>query len=444
MSTRRLLGVVDSDSYVKWGASLLSELSDGWQVELVTVDSRLAASEAQLAFALAGTGFGADAAPRLTLQGIVDKLNGEGHDAVFVSTSGAVAEALITTVTQKVRPRPVIMTGLPGISSPAKYKGLFRRAQADLFVLHSHREIREYRQLAAERGMTHDFVLATLPFLRHSATASAAAAPAAASAPAPAERDSIVFAAQPGVPFTLPERRLVVDWLVKTAEAHPEFRVVIKVRAQAGERQTHREKYPYADFVPQRAPRNLVVEAGSMADHLARAIGFVTVSSTAAIEAIAAGVPSLVLTDFGVSGELINEVFVGSGLLGPARDLIAARFRNVDPRWRQENYFHDPADNDWQQQLAAMAELRDAGLLAERPAKRRSRGGVLRRAWDRKRAFGSYDRTLLGYLAASIGYPYLFARERVEALIQAASPALDEESREAAEPDELTAPAGRG
>lgn len=429
---RKILGVVDSDSYVKWGAALLAQLSDDWRVDLVTVDSRIAASAAQLAAALDGTGFPAHSAPRAGLQQITDRLNAEGHDAVFVSTSGAASEAVITEVTRKTARRPVIMTGLPGISTPAKYKGLFRRAQADLFVLHSHREIRDYEELSRRRGIPHNFVLATLPFLEHRGEASAVSA----------ERDSIVFAAQAGVPKTLVERQALTGWLVETARAHPSLRVVIKVRAQSGERQTHRERYPYTELIPADAPPNLVVEGGPMAAHLARAVGFVTVSSTAAIEAIAAGVPSLVLSDFGVSGELINEVFLGSGLLGTSRELIAARFKQVDADWRHDNYFHDPADNDWHTQLEALAQLRDAGLLPARPAARRSQGGRLRRAWDRKRAFGAYDRTPLGYLAASIGYPVLAARRaarslegRLRGTRRFETPEFD---------DEVTAPAGRG
>lgn len=399
---RRLLGVVDSDSYAKWGAALLSHLDrDAWQVDLTVVGSRPAASDAQLAAALAGTAFEADAVPRASVREIVDRLGREGYDAVFVSTSGAVAEVVITEVTRKVDPRPVILTGLPGISSPAKYKGIFRRAQADLFVLHSHREVREYQELAAARGMTHSFALATLPFLEHVRSARAAV------------RDSIVFAPQPGVPWGYDERVAMAGWLVEAARANPGLRVVVKVRARAGELQTHRELYPYPELLPADRPANLLVAAGPMSEHLARAVGFVTVSSTAAIEAIAADVPALVLTDFGVSGELINEVFVGSGLLGSSRELIAGRFRQVDPAWRHDNYFHDPSENTWQGRLGEFVQLRDAAALPDRPAQRTSRGGALRRAWDRKRAFGAHDHTALGYAAATIGYPVLYARRLV-------------------------------
>jgi hypothetical protein len=181
-----------------------------------------------------------------------------------------------------------------------------------------------------------------------------------------------------------------------------------------------------------------------MAAHLARAVGFATISSTAAVEAIAADVPSLVLTDFGVSGRLINEVFVGSGLLGTSADLIAGRFRTVDPRWQADNYFHDPRENDWQRLLEEFALLRDAGALPARPPQRRSRGGALRRAWDRKRAFGPYDHSLSGYLAVAIGYPYLALRDRLGAAAKGRQAAATAPQTGPETGPAVTAPAERG
>ncbi|GAA3419482.1 DUF6716 putative glycosyltransferase [Streptosporangium vulgare] len=77
-----------------------------------------------------------------------------------------------------------------------------------------------------------------------------------------------------------------------------------------------------------------------MHEHLAHAAGFVTVSSTAALEAIAQKVPLLVLSDFGVGAEMINLVFEDSGLLGTLDDLSAGRFLDPDDAWCKVNYFH--------------------------------------------------------------------------------------------------------
>jgi hypothetical protein len=94
----------------------------------------------------------------------------------------------------------------------------------------------------------------------------------------------------------------------------------------AGEEQTHTESYPLPDLLAPDAPPNLVVESGPMSEHLRRARGFVTISSTAVLEARALGIPSILLDDFGVDASLINEVFADSGLLALSSDLIALLF----------------------------------------------------------------------------------------------------------------------
>ncbi|QKS17108.1 hypothetical protein HUN59_13610 [Curtobacterium sp. Csp2] len=125
----------------------------------------------------------------------------------------------------------------------------------------------------------------------------------------------------------------------------------------------------------------------------------------AVLEAVARGVPALTLTDFGVSRALINEVFVDSGLEGDAVDLVEGRFGNVRPEWLHDNHFHSPAEDDWADRAEELMVLRDAGALTVRPAARRSGGGALRRAWERKNALGAADRTAIGVVALVLGTP---------------------------------------
>lgn len=396
---RRVVGLVDTDSFAKWGAHLLSAAPAHWSLELLTVATPRSASPAQLraAFRDVDARLGPiDLAPPepLSVDEVVARLQADPPDAVLVSCIGPVAEVLIDQVLRSVPRRPVLFTGLPGISFPAKWKGVFLRARADLFVLHSHREVREYRSLATAGGVEPSFALATLPFARSTGAPRAGVV-----------RDSVVFAAQPSVPAEEDDRRRVVGWLADTARAHPEWRVVVKTRAAAGEQQTHRETFPYADLLPTDAPSNLVVEAGPMSVHLDRAVALVTISSTAVLEAVARGVPALTLTDFGTSRSLINEVFVDSGLEGTADDLVQGRFGTVRAEWMADNYFHHAADDDWADRAEELMRLRDAGSLVDRPAARRSRGGALRRAWERRNALGDHDRSAIGRVAALIGTP---------------------------------------
>ncbi|MES1169218.1 MAG: DUF6716 putative glycosyltransferase, partial [Leifsonia sp.] len=284
-----------------------------------------------------------------------------------------------------------IVTGLPGISIPATRKALAFRRQADLFVLHSRREVREFTRLSREHGWTHRFALATLPFIeRHEASGGT----------------DLVFAAQAVVPRDPDERRRVLALLIAAAAADPSRRVVIKVRGLTGEAQTHAEHVSYPELLQEvdRAPDNLVVSSASMSAALDEAEGLVTVSSTAAIEAIARGIPVIALDVFGVSDELINPVFEGSGLFGGAAAVLRREFRHPEPSWRDDNYFHAAHDDDVAVQLEALVAARCQGVLpAREPA--RKLGGALRLAWDRKRAFGEVDRSIAGAVAVAVGTP---------------------------------------
>lgn len=404
---RRVVGIADADSFVKWGASLLDGLPADWELDLVVVASALTASPRQVADAVAQTRFSSVGARFLTLTALLADESIGRADAVLVACRGPVAEVVLRALSLRGRNRPVLISGLPGISIPAKWKGIFYRAQSDLFVLHSHREVRAYRTLASEKETTVEFALATLPFTRLPRATSASAG----------HRDTIVFAAQAIVPRERNERLWLVGRLCQLARAHPDLRVVIKVRALPGEEQTHAEEDPLPDLLPPNTPPNLLVEAGPMIAHLERAVGFASVSSTAVLEAAALGIPSILLDDFGISPLLINEVFAGSGLLASSDDLLALRFPLLDLGWLTDNYAHPDADNTFQDRLELLLRDRDRnGLPIRRPA-RRSRGGALRRAWDRRHALGRSDRSVLGFAALLIGWPMFVLRRRRRAML---------------------------
>lgn len=164
------------------------------------------------------------------------------------------------------------------------------------------------------------------------------------------------------------------------------------------------ERDAYLDLLPARRPENLVVSYGSMAQALSTAAGLVTVSSTAAVEAVAQGVPVIALDSFGVSKSLLNTVFVGSGLLGGRSEVVAGRFRHPHPVWLRDNYFHPSAESTWWEHVEQLVALRFAGGL---PAKRvpAARGGAMHEAWHRASVLGANDRTLRGTAALAVGVP---------------------------------------
>ncbi|MEV0612675.1 DUF6716 putative glycosyltransferase [Nonomuraea sp. NPDC050404] len=335
-----MLAVADSDSYLKWAACLLGDLPPGCVTELVVVRTPIAPSPEQIAAAVGGL----EAPPVLSARSVRRLAERTRPDVILVACTGPVVDVLVAETLGDLRPRPVFASGLPGISVPATDKAWVFRSGCDLFVVHSEREVAEFSEIAGRLGGGGAVGLARLPFLRPDLTA--------------AGGNRVVFATQAKVPRERDERERILTALAALAARRPDLDVVVKLRALEEERQTHNERFHYQRLWREMGePGRLAFEAGSMYEQLQRAAGFVTVSSTAALEAVAMGVPSLVLSDFGVSAEMINLVFEDSDLLGTLDELAGGGFRHASKEWCAANYFHPPLRNDWTGQLG--------GLVAE-------------------------------------------------------------------------------
>ena len=403
-ATVTVLAIADSGSCVKWGATLLGQVPDDWQRSLIVLASPVLPSGEQLAAALNGTEESIGAPRILDLSALAVQIATLVPDVALLSVRGPLVKVVVRAIVGATVVRPVIVSGLPGISIPATKRAIEHRAQVNFFVLHSRREVREFEALAARMSIDMPFGLATLPFLPHMAMPQKTQ-----------DRNrngEVIFATQAKVPAEKADRLALLGWLAESARRHPYMRVVVKVRAARGEHQAHAERYDYADLMDElqpRAPHSLVVAGGAMSDHLAGAAGLVTVSSTAAIEAIALSIPVIIVNDFGVSAEPINTVFEDSGLFGNCGDLVEGRFRHPNAAWLDDNYFHDAEQNDWVRRVDELLAARAAGGLTLMPLRPGAFGGAIRCAWDRKRALGRFDRSWTGIAALAVGTPVRYA-----------------------------------
>ena len=142
----RVVAVADTDSYVKWAAALLGSRPDAVDGRLLVLDTPLVVSEAQQRSALAGSGL--TDVWRVSFDDLPARLAERDPDVVLLAARGPLVRVLARVVRTCV-PSSVIATGLPGISVPATRKALVYRASCDVFVLHSHREVREFTALAS-------------------------------------------------------------------------------------------------------------------------------------------------------------------------------------------------------------------------------------------------------------------------------------------------------
>jgi hypothetical protein len=265
-----------------------------------------------------------------------------------------------------------LVTGLPGISVPANRRAVISRTACDLFLLHSKREVAEFTEIGELLAPHLVFGLAPLPFLpvrpKHASHGQLG--------------PNLVFAAQAKVPTQRADREKILLALADAGSA------VVKLRAWSSERQTHTETWSYPEIMNGLVARcRLSADAvafvsGSMHDALCRSRGLATVSSTAALEAMAMNRPTLIISDFGVSAEMINLVFEESGCIGTLDDLRCGRLFQPDPQWLDANYFHPAEENNWMDLLTRLLVLRAAGSLPARP---RSRVALHRRIRRRLR-----------------------------------------------------------
>jgi Putative glycosyltransferase (DUF6716) len=329
-ATIRVLAIADTDSYLKWSTTTLDALPDLWESRQLLIQNPVMPSEAQIQ---AATGRPVEFVSHAALR---RRIRLERPDVVLLACTGPVVSALAAQRVFRGRTRPVLVTGLPGISVPATIRAVASRAGCDLFLLHSKREVDEFAEIGAWRA------------------------------------PNLVFAAQAKVPTEREHREKI---LLALADAGP---AVVKLRAWSEEQQTHRETWSYPEIMNDLVMRgHLRADAvgfvgGSMQSALHRSRGLVTVSSTAALEAMAMNRPILIISDFGVSAEMINLVFEGSGCLGTLDDLRCGRLSQPDPAWLAANYFHPADANNWLELLNQLLELRATGQLPQRPRSRAS------------------------------------------------------------------------
>ena len=135
---------------------------------------------------------------------------------------------------------------------------------------------------------------------------------------------TVMFADQPTVPKTLAERTYLYQRLADYARAHPDRRVILKPRHRPDEDTFHRmSKHPEILLEGMELPSNLEVDYTPVSDMLNEIDLMLTVSSTAALEALGHGIRTAFVLDLGIHERLGNQIFTDSGLLRTFDQLIA-------------------------------------------------------------------------------------------------------------------------
>jgi hypothetical protein len=344
-----VIAVTETESHLRWAAGLIGQLPAGTRVDMLQVAAPTRPSPIRRDAALVGTPFHGRTLEVVSPEQLLRRVAVDRPDAVLLACAGPAGHPFQEAL-GRAEHRPVLVSGTPGIALPARRQVWGHRGAVDLLVVHSRREVAEYDLVRGPLDKTGRIGLATLPFLR--------VGPRAVSG-----GDAVVFAAQGRVPRGRTDRLAVLCALDRLAGTRPDLEILVKTRGDHPDRPTRYEHHDYGDLVRGMAragrlrhPERIRVVDGPLAEHLDRAAGFVTVSSTAALEAMARRVPLLVVDGFEADPRTANEVFVGSGCLGGLGALARGEFRHPDRGWMDRNYFHPAAENTWVSDLQQLGE----------------------------------------------------------------------------------------
>ncbi|MFF5401599.1 DUF6716 putative glycosyltransferase [Streptomyces misionensis] len=320
----RVAVLADSDTRWKWGALTARRLTPA-DAE-VRLDGYLLRGRATpTARQLSEVGVRADSLREVTGVEFLHAMGREPYDVLVLALVGGGVQAMLHGLRNVwgTGRRPVVVTGYVGVVYEKLTDGLLLRHGADLVLANSRHDADRFR--AVYEGVGADASSVTevaLPFL--------------GGEPYTGEHDpyTVVFAAQPSVPDNRRDRTYLLDRLIGHARRHPEREVLLKLRSKPGEHTTHIEELPYQKLVQGKdVPANFRLVYGHMGEVLDRSDLLVTVSSTAALEALHRRVPTVVLTDLGVREALGNHHFTGSGCLASWDQLDAGHRPAPDEEW---------------------------------------------------------------------------------------------------------------
>ena len=346
------------DNAINWSAPVAEEVvARGGKVRFfVPTDDRHALSEKQLeridSFPITSLTLPqiADEA-RASCDVVIPMLPGHGaFDLVELMRGDAtVAETGPQTT------HPVIAGGFFGVMANNPHHGYQMRLGFDVLALNSESDRELFAELVDGLGLSTDSLLVSgLALLSGS--------------PEPQKTGPIkrlLFADQPSVPSNPEERRYIYRSLIAYANAHPEREVVIKPRTRPGEGTFHKSEYtPEQVLETLEFPPNFSIDYTSIAVQLDYTDLVLTVSSTAAVEALGKGCRVAIISDLGVNQNLMNPMFARSGLLRTFAQITADEIGSPNADWLQSYFPGEPTVTPAAALLNRVSELLESG---ERP-----------------------------------------------------------------------------
>jgi len=376
----RALFVVAHDSQFKWAAATSRPFRDnGCSVSFFAPSEHADISPTQMADA------GIDSSEVIFGNAYSYVEYWATHDVVFFVTPGGISERYIFALRDRIKKdptkRPIIVSAYVGMVIDGHVTGYLYRAAADLICVNSPYDYKVYAEAARELGLTTSNLVITGLSIIGAETAPQKTGPIM----------NVLFADQTAIPKLARDRQLIYQNLLEYAREHPTRSVLVKPRHRPDESSFHKGKYPPEKFFLSRStPQNIRIDYTPISELLPRTDLLLTVSSTAALEAIAQGVRTAIIADAGVREKFGNHMFIGSGLIRTFDQICVDDIGSPDPKWLSIFQHHGtaPAQAIYEavcQKVIAKPPLVDAPFLD-------ARAKVVEDPWGFSRPHGKRSR----------------------------------------------------
>lgn len=265
------------------------------------------------------------------------------YDAIMLSMEGPAIHKFYQLFSKRIcelylKRRPILFAGYVGIVYENFMQGFMDRQPVDIYYVNCKYDLELFGEYCRRLKLPSDnIILSGLPMLdtayklkpnRHK------------------KSKALLFAGQPTVPKSLAERTHVIKKLIEYATLHPDEIVYFKPRHKPFQSTFHMVMFHYEDILSylrkkHKIPTNFIFTYEPILELLKKVDLCLTVSSTAAFEALCMGVPVGFIADFGISEKYGNYYFAHCNCMTTFERLDLKNPTSMDTQWLDSHYYCD-------------------------------------------------------------------------------------------------------
>ncbi len=233
--------------------------------------------------------------------------------------------------------RPIVVAGMNGLTDCNDLHALLCRVGADIICVNSYSNFIAFKKKMLALSIESDSLL-LFGYMRNYEKVMQ-------SRSRNCNQMTTLIVGQANMPSQRKQQRYFMNKIYAYAIKYPERKIIIKQRSIANknhmnfyfERYKILQPWKWRIVFSIKMPKNVVFSDEPIEKLFLQADLCLGFHSTALIESINLGIPTLVIKDFGIGKNVGNHDFIESGLLASLDDWINDKIPRVNQKWKEEN-----------------------------------------------------------------------------------------------------------